>query len=1469
MAQGYDGDIKLSVSLSTDDVKSSAQSLSNDIKAIFNKSAGKELDSKFQRLQSAMSKSVTKAQELQSAMERLEKTEVPTDEYKEIQTQIEKSTIALNRLQERMEKFTETGGKTSSTAFKKMQYDAAQLENTIEYAKGELQDLVDTGKAFKLGSDTVAYENLKNQLGESNNQMRTLITSAEQYSQTADKAVTKTNRFSGILRGVRGILGRVGNGLKSLAQRFLHVGSSAQSLGNKLGMSFKNILTYAIGIRSLFSLFSKLRSAISSGISDMAKLNGGMNQTNAAMSQLQASLNLLRGSLAAAFTPILTVVAPILSNFIDQIASVITAIGMMIAKLTGAKSYFRATKTSANYAGGGGGSSGKSAEEKYQEAVEKAQKKYDEQVAKTQEKNAKAAAKAEEQQAKAAEKLAKAQEKANRKLADFDDLNVLNIEDMEELEEIEAEVYDMPELELPDREDFQDALSGGGGAGDPFGLEEVPLDDFEWNWDAIKAKAEELGRGIADKLNDFFKNEAWAAELGKNIAEALNTALHFAYGFIDQFNWRQFGHWLGVLVREGIETFEWDLLGKTIGKFLNGIADTIIGFFETYPVGLLGSKIALMLNNAIDEIDPQKIGQAVLDVLQAPLIELTELLTQANWELAGSKIAEFFDRVFNSEGLRGRTLGQTVADFCNAIADTIIRFFTGYPPGTLGASISKFLNDAIGTIHKDEIGQALLAILQEPFLELKEILTETNWRNLGTLVGNWFRNVFSEEGLKGKSLGTVIGETLAAAINAGVDFLLGMPVNTIVQSLVTFFEDIIISALSSLDWWDIFNAMLGRGGLLDALISLHTRISTFIDSALLAIKSMILNAIADIVEQLPGPVREALNLIMGDYREKANEARELSEQQFQRWNEFKDGTITAYDEMSGRAKDYHYMLGLIADGVTFNKDRLSDFIETGRFTEDQVDNLIKAMQEYATESGKSLDLASLGLEDYEGKWNLFVARQELRNDTLLKGHAAEKESIEGVATATDLATTSIKNEMLELKNQTDTYSSDTNVKLDTMQDNASITVTSFEDMANQLNTSLEGLQTYIQEWYNSMVENYFNYDVWMTLFNEGPILALTDFITLFIETWNIQMQLWWDEGVLPWFSSEKWDGELLTPLLDLIKQKWEQFNAWWNTTTATWFTNLKTKWNTLKTWMDTTWNTYTNNWFEALKKKWAKLEEWWNKTWNEFTQKWFDELKLKWQTLDEWWNTTWNTAINTWFKETQEHWNNLLKWWDKSINIWWTEHVEPWFKQDKWEEQFNHIKEAAHIVFEGVRDEITDRINEAADAVSEACEGMKSAIAEVIAMLNEAIALAAQLASIGGGGGGSSSSSSGSGGGGGGGNSSGGGYSFMPRLEVMHFEDNLGMSAFKFPELAKGAVIPPNEEFLAVLGDQKSGYNIETPLNTMLEAFRTVMDEYNRPVQQSATMEVDGETFARLMLPYVIDEMHRQGYNTDIIVDGV
>lgn len=49
----------------------------------------------------------------------------------------------------------------------------------------------------------------------------------------------------------------------------------------------------------------------------------------------------------------------------------------------------------------------------------------------------------------------------------------------------------------------------------------------------------------------------------------------------------------------------------------------------------------------------------------------------------------------------------------------------------------------------------------------------------------------------------------------------------------------------------------------------------------------------------------------------------------------------------------------------------------------------------------------------------------------------------------------------------------------------------------------------------------------------------------------------------------------------------------------------------------------------------------------------------------------------------------------------------------------------------------------------------------------------------------------------------------------------------QIPMLAQGAVIPPNAPFMAMLGDQKHGTNIEAPLSTIQEAVAAVMQDYS------------------------------------------
>lgn len=66
------------------------------------------------------------------------------------------------------------------------------------------------------------------------------------------------------------------------------------------------------------------------------------------------------------------------------------------------------------------------------------------------------------------------------------------------------------------------------------------------------------------------------------------------------------------------------------------------------------------------------------------------------------------------------------------------------------------------------------------------------------------------------------------------------------------------------------------------------------------------------------------------------------------------------------------------------------------------------------------------------------------------------------------------------------------------------------------------------------------------------------------------------------------------------------------------------------------------------------------------------------------------------------------------------------------------------------------------------------------------------------------------------------------------------------PMLARGAVIPPNREFMAVLGDQKNGTNIEAPLATIEQAVENVMSRRGSSGGDTTViLEVDGYQFGK------------------------
>ena len=81
------------------------------------------------------------------------------------------------------------------------------------------------------------------------------------------------------------------------------------------------------------------------------------------------------------------------------------------------------------------------------------------------------------------------------------------------------------------------------------------------------------------------------------------------------------------------------------------------------------------------------------------------------------------------------------------------------------------------------------------------------------------------------------------------------------------------------------------------------------------------------------------------------------------------------------------------------------------------------------------------------------------------------------------------------------------------------------------------------------------------------------------------------------------------------------------------------------------------------------------------------------------------------------------------------------------------------------------------------------------------------------------------------------------------------------PKLAQGAVIPPNREFVALLGDQRNGTNIEAPLDLIKQAVGEAISQYGSTAGVRVIIEFAGDLAAvgEVLGPHVYAAYERRG----------
>ena len=607
------------------------------------------------------------------------------------------------------------------------------------------------------------------------------------------------------------------NGLRKLV---VSIGALSTKMAVLGGSAIKAALSKAVS--TISSLMSKAVSMAEEGIEGLVQKNAALNKS---ISGFMTACNQLKGSLAAAFAPILTVALPLLTKLIQYVTQAVNAFGMLMAALTGQKTFSKAVAVQADYA--------KSVDKK---SVDKS--------------------------TKSTKKQKKATEELKRQLMGFDDVNILQRDkdddtddatggydpsaygfDFEEVP-IESGISDLAERIKAawEKADFY-SLGHDLGVKIKEGLDGIP-------WAKIQKLAYKTGKSLATFLNGLQEVPGLATSAGTALGELVNTWFHFLDGFGANYNWSTLGQFIREGVLAAITTIDWELIYKVAKEFGSGIGRAIeaalddtelwaelfmslsknvnatiyflTSLLEAIDWGSIFANISNGLNEGISNIDWESLAQAFVDIFNGIFDAAYNFITTFDWAAFGTALGQFLQNMI--EGVNIETLFVSIGELVNKIFLTLLNFLiqVNWPqlaidltngiragieavePETIAASISELVNDIIDFF--------LYFVMTFPWIEfglkiataINDTLANTNVAHMAHGISEFINGLL--DGLK-TFIGTVQWGQLIFDI---VDFLLttfatinwaefGATLNLFITNLLTALENIVYGS----DWASI------------------------------------------------------------------------------------------------------------------------------------------------------------------------------------------------------------------------------------------------------------------------------------------------------------------------------------------------------------------------------------------------------------------------------------------------------------------------------------------------------------------------------------------------------------------------------------------------------------------------------------------------------------------------------------------
>lgn len=647
-----------------------------------------------------------KVAELKSKLDELGKSKIETEGYKQISDQIKALETDFEKIESKQREWIDMGFPVDSGPVKELDKQLDEIWADMERLQNKQKEMQVSGSAYIDPKSTDAYKNTLQKYDEESQKLERingrLYSSYNNLKKKVEEYQEKNNKLVLAMQNLQKAAARVGAVMKNIGSALKSAGSAVKSMVSAMKKAVESMLNFdkqtkrskaglgkMLGMPLLFSgMFRAINAVgdgVKTGIQNLAKYS---NTANTAMSSLMSSMTRLKNSFATAFAPILTTVAPILVKFINLMSDAVTRVGMLIAALTGQKTFTKAIGVQEDYAA----------------SLDKT-----------------------------ADSAKKAAKEVKGYLSPIDELNRYDdgvnsagaiggnkytgpsAGDMFEEVPITSSIKGIADKirKLIKKEDWE-GLGAYIASGINKGLQKI-YDVINWN--NVGPKITKFCDAFTRTFNSLVDHIDWDL-LGRTVGAGINTLVNTLNLLITGINWKNLGKKFAEGITGLVREVNWNNLGQLLGNMLMISWKIFSGFVHNLPYADIGKAVADALNGVFSTVSFSEIGDVLATGLNGAFTTLYNFAVNFNWKQMVDNIAGGINTFVSKFDWKGN--GQKLEIFLNNLCTSLVELAQKTNWEEVGKGIGTFLSQIDWSKHLWQVIEAIKTTIGGLFDGLEE-----------------------------------------------------------------------------------------------------------------------------------------------------------------------------------------------------------------------------------------------------------------------------------------------------------------------------------------------------------------------------------------------------------------------------------------------------------------------------------------------------------------------------------------------------------------------------------------------------------------------------------------------------------------------------------------------------------------------------------------------------------------------------